>query len=209
MSTIKTRPDGLYISTHTTWPQLATDETLRSFANGLIPMALNGHQETWTLAELLHHSGPQSYPLLTTLLVLDAEVNAVVEDKQPVFPLPGFLAYRSRLSPDKFPLSAVHLPPHNRNGHYLLSLASDGFCSAVRLDLHPKFKIAGHVRLAISSPTRLPVRLQATEHRLERQPLTEELIQTAIAVGSKDLPKPLTTAEQSRVAEVLQGFIGH
>jgi hypothetical protein len=207
MSAILTRPDGLYISTHATWPQLATDENLRHFANGLIPMALYDEDPLWTLAEVLHHTGPQTYPLLTALLILDAEVNAIVDDKQPVFPLPGFLTYRSKLSLDKFPLKAIRLPPINPNGHYSLTTANGGFCTAVRMDLHSRLKIAGHVRIAISSPTRSPTRLQAIEQRLEGQVLTKELIQAAVAATDEDLLKPLTKMEQIRLAEVLQGLI--
>lgn len=207
MSAVLTRPDGLYISTQATWAQLAANEVLHSFANGLIPMALNGHPVAWTLAEVLHHSGPQVNPLLTALLVLDTEVNAVVDDKQPVFPLPGFLTYRSTLSLEKFPLQAIRVPPLNPDGHYLLSIANDGFCFALRLDLHPRLKVAGHVRLAASSPTRFPVRLQAIEYRLERQSLSKKLIQTAVTAGGETLSVPLTAEERFRLVETLQGLL--
>lgn len=207
MSTIFTRPDGLYIPTHATWPQLATDDILRSFANGLIPMALNGHRASWTLAELLHHSDPQVNPLLTALLVLDAEVNAIVDDKQPVFPLPGFLTYRTRLSPDKFPLSTIRLPPLKPDGHYLLSIGPDGFCAAIRLDLNPHLKLARYVRTAISSQTRSPIRLPAVEQRLERQILDKGLIRVAIVAASEDGPTSLTRLEQDRLTEILAGVI--
>ena len=207
MTTTSTRMDGLYISTHTPWPQLASDKTLCEFANGLIPMTLHYEDVSWTLAELLHHTGPQTYPLLTALLILDAEVNAVVEDKQPVFPLPGFLTYRSKLSPQKFPLDAIRLPASNADGHYLLSMDNDGFCAAVRLDLHPQRRLAGHVRIAISSPTRTPLRLRSLEHRLERQILNKELIQMAILATNQNLPKPLSKDEQIYLNKILQGLI--
>jgi CO/xanthine dehydrogenase FAD-binding subunit len=207
MTTTLTRTDGLYISTHTPWPQLASDQTLCEFANGLIPMTLEYEDTSWTLSELLHHTGSQTYPLLTVLLILDAEINAVVEDKQPVFPLPGFLTYRSKLSPEKFPLDAIRLPLLNGGGHYFLTLANDGFCAAIRLDLHPQRKLAGHVRIAISSPTRTPIRLRNLEHRLERQILTKELIQVAILAINQNLPKPLSKDEQIHLNKVLQGLI--
>ena len=207
MTTTTTRMDGLYISTQTPWPQLAADETLCSFANGLIPMALHYEDASWTLAELLHHTGPQTYPLLTALLILDAEVNAVVEDKQPVFPLPGFLTYRSKLSPEKFPLHTIRLPSLNSDGHYYLSIASDGFCAAIRLDLHPKLNLAGRVRIAISSPTRTPIRLRELEQRLEKQIVSKELIQTAILAINQNLPKPLSKDEQIHLNRILQGLI--
>jgi CO/xanthine dehydrogenase FAD-binding subunit len=209
MSTTHNRIDGLYISTHATWPQLAADETLRHFANGLIPMALHQKNTSSTLAELLHHTGPQTYPLLTALLVLDAEVNAVVDGKEPVFPLAGFLTYRTRLSPEKFPLNTVRVPPLTPNGHYLLTITNDGFCTALRLDLHPHLNLAGHVRIAVSSPTRTPIRLSALEFRLERQTLTPDLIETAIAVTNTDLHRPLTQPEQTHLNEILQGLVYH
>jgi len=207
MTATTTRTDGVYISTHTPWPQLVTDEILCEFANGLIPMTLQYEDTSWTLSELLHHTGYQTYPLLTALLILDAEVNAVVDDKQPVFPLPGFLTYRSKLSPQKFPLDAIRLPVLNADGHYFLSMGNDGFCAAVRLDLHPQRKLAGHVRIAISSPTRTPLRLRALEHRLERQVLSKEIIQTAILATNQNLPKPLTKDEQIHLNRILQGLI--
>jgi CO/xanthine dehydrogenase FAD-binding subunit len=155
----------------------------------------------------LYASGPHIAPLLIALLVLDAEVNAVVNGKQPVFPLTGFLTYRSKLPPDKFPLNAIRLPPANPNGHYILATANDGFCSAVRLDLNPSLKMTGHVRIAISSPTRSPVRLQAIEHRLERQVLKKELIRAAVVGANKDLLKPLTQVEEVRLVELLERLL--
>jgi len=199
--------EGLYISALAPWPQLATDEVLCQFANGLIPMALHYEDTSWTLAEALYHTGPQTYPLLTALLVLDAEVNAIVEDKQPVFPLPGFITYRSKLSPDKFPLKTVRVPRLNSDGQYILTIANDGFCSAIRLDLHPRLGLAGHVRIAISGPARSPMRLHALEHRLERRFLNKDLIQALIVAANEELPKPLTQTEQARLLEVLQGLI--
>lgn len=207
MTTTRACMDGLYISTHTPWPKLATDETLCEFANGLIPMTLQYEDTSWTLSELLHQTGSQTYPLLTALLILDAEVNAVVEDKQPVFPLPGFLTYRAKLSPEKFPLDAVRLPVLNSDGHYLLTIANDGFCTAIRLDLNPQLNLAGHVRIAISSPTRTPIRLRTLEYRLERQILTKELIQMAILATNQNLPKPLSKDEQIHLNKVLLGLI--
>jgi xanthine dehydrogenase iron-sulfur cluster and FAD-binding subunit A len=207
MSTILTRPDGLYISTQATWPQMATDETLLQFANGLIPTALNGNQASGTLAEVLYDSGPHINPLLTALLVLDAEVSAVVDDKQPVFPLPGFLTYRSKLPPDKFPLNAIRLPPLNPNGHYILTMANSGFCSAIHLNLNPILKIARRVRIAISSLTCSPMRLQPIEYRLVRQVLNKELIQTVVTAANEDLLKPLTKVEQLSLVEILQRLI--
>lgn len=207
MTTTMARTDGVYISTHTPWPQLVTDEILCEFANGLIPMTLQYEDTSWTLSELLHHTGSQTYPLLTALLILDAEVNAFVEDKQPVFSLPGFLTYRSKLSPEKFPLDAIRLPPLNAGGHYFLTIADDGFCVAIRLDLNPQLNLAGHVRIAISSPTRAPIRLHALEHRLERQILSKEIIQTAILATNQNLSKPLSKDEQIHLNKVWQGLI--
>jgi CO/xanthine dehydrogenase FAD-binding subunit len=191
----------------TPWPQLATDETLCKFANGLIPKALHYEDTSWTLAQLLHHTGPQTYPLLTALLILDAEVNALVEDKQPAFPLPGFLMYRAKLSPEKFPLHTIRLPSLNSDGRYYLTIAGDGFCAAIRLDLHPKLYLTGHVRIAISSPSRTPTRLRGLEHRLKRQLFNKEVIQTAILAANQTLSKPLSKDEQIHLNRILQGLI--
>lgn len=204
-----TRPDGLHLLTRATWPQLVQDETLRGFAGGLLANALSQTDvpdDDWTLAETLHHPGSQFYPLLAAFLVLDAEVSAVIDDERRVFPLPGFLTYRASLPPDKFPLDTLRLPPLNPDGHYRLSVTTDGFCLALRLDLHPGLKVAGHVRLATSSPTQPPVRLQAVEHRLDRQILTAELIEAAITSGGMALL--LSKAEVDSLSAALRGLIG-
>jgi CO/xanthine dehydrogenase FAD-binding subunit len=185
------RPDGLHLLGRATLAQLAEDADLSGFANGLLSQALSYIPPTqaasWTLAEALHHSGPEAKPLLTALLVLDGEVNAVVEEESRVFPLPGFLTYRARLPLAQFPVNTLRLPPLNPDGQYLLTLTEEGFCCALRLDLHPRLKVAGHVRLAVSSPTRPPARLRALEHRLERQELTPPLIEAAVGIGDEGL----------------------
>jgi hypothetical protein len=211
-STTFTRPDGLYISADATWPQLAADETLCGFAGGLIPLAPHQTQAglSWTLAELLHQRGPQNYPLLTALLALEAEVNAIVDNKYPVFPLPGFLIYRSKLSPDKFPLYAIRLPRLRRTHEYCrMFQTDDGFCVAIRLGLHPQLKLAGHVCLAISGPQRSPVRLLAIERRLEQQVLNQEFIQSVVTTTIDERLKPLTATAQLRLVEALLGLVNY
>ena len=69
---------------------------------------------------------------------------------------------------------------------------------------HLRSGMAGHVRIAISSPTRPPVRLQAIEHRLERQVLEKELIRAAVVGANEDLLKPLTQVEEVRLVELLE-----
>jgi CO/xanthine dehydrogenase FAD-binding subunit len=201
------RPDGLHLLAEATLAQLAEDATLSGFADGLVSQAL-GHipppqAADWTLAQALHHSGPESRPLLTALLVLDADAAAVVAEETRVFPLPGFLTYRDRLPPAEFPLNTLRLPPLNPDGRYQLSLAGDGFCYALRLDIHPRLKVAGHVRLAVSSPTRAPARLQAVEHRLERQELTPALIEDALQSSGERL----ALEEQNQLLAGLKAII--
>jgi hypothetical protein len=206
MTIALTRPDGVHILTKTPLLQLADDEVLRVFAAGLIPNALAQieapAQVAWTLAHTLHHVEPQIYPLLLALLVLDAEVSGVIGETRRVLPLPGFLAYRADLSSEKFTFDMVRLPPLNPDGHYLLNRAADFSC-AIRLDLHPRLKVAGHVRVAISSSTHSPQRLPATEHRLDRQRLTAELIAVAVAASSRELSTPFTEAQQNSLIETI------
>lgn len=200
------RPGGLYILTSASLPQLAADSTVADFAGGLLVKALRhtnlpGHSLP-TLARALHHSGPEANPLLLSLLVLDADVQAVVDDESRVFPLPGFLSYRSRLLPDRVSLTTVRLPPLNPDGHYGLEAWGD-FWGAFRVDVHPVLKVAGHVRLAAGSSTRPPARLLAAEHRLERQILTTGLVETAVAAGSAGLEAGLSPAEQAVLVKLL------
>lgn len=205
------RPDGLHILTTATLPQMAGDEMLLEYADGLVPAALESIRladDSYTLANALQQAEPHMKPLLIALLVLDAEVRAVIEDKSAVIPLPGFLTYRSSLSPDKISLSTLRLPPVNPDGHYLLSVDDRGsFYFAIRLDLHPRLKVAGHVRIAVSSTGRLPQRLQETEHRLDRQVLAARLIEAAVAAGSEELSSPLTGLEQAKLVEALAGLL--
>ncbi len=118
------------------------------------------------------------------------------------------MSYRSNLPPDRVPFDSVRLPPLNSGGHYRFAVADDGTFLAVRLDLHPTLNMASHVRLAVSSSTRPPVRLLAAEQRLDRQVLSEQLIETAIEVGSRDLPVSLSQGERVGLVETLKKLMG-
>jgi hypothetical protein len=50
--------------------------------------------------------------------------------------------------------------------------------------------------------------LQATEHRLDRQVPTAELIATAVTAGSRELSTPLTEAQQNRLIETIDLSLG-
>ena len=209
MQVVLTRPNGLHLLTKATLQQLFEDDALKIFAEGLLLNALAevtpDDRTALTLADSLHSAGPsQIKALLTALLVLDAEVNAVIDDETRVFPLPGFLSYHASLPPDKFPLNSMRLPPLNPDGHYLFKVLAEGHYLAARFDLHPGLKVAGHVRLAVAGPTRLPQRLKIAEHRLDRQKLDDALIAAAIAAENKELLVPLTRVEQVGLFELLK-----
>jgi len=203
----------LYILAKATLQQLTEDENLRSFAGGLIPYALArptlAQNANLVLAQALHQSHvPLVNALITALLVLDAEINAVVDDETRTWPLPGFLSYRSRLSLDKYPHNTLRLPPLNPGGHYIFStLARDHFL-AVRTDIHPGVNLAGHIRIAISGPERPPQRITAAEHRLDRQTLSQASINAAIQAANEKMAEPLTKTEQKGLIKILSGLIG-
>jgi len=200
-------PDGLRIATQASLGHLAADELCNEFAGGVFVTALDHTPFTGSLAEALHAPYHQTNALLTTLLILDAEVEALTDDKRRVFPLPAFLSYRPSLTLDKFPLTSVRLPPLNPDGHYRFkTVANDAFVAA-RLDLHPWLKVMGHVRLAVSGPTRPPTRLQATEHRLDRQVLSHYLIEAAFATTNEMGDPPLSSAEWVAVGDILSELI--
>lgn len=202
-----TRPEGLLISLEATLSQVAGYEALLQFADGLIPRALaRGPAETYTrtLAEVLYQPNPQYYPLLAALLVLDAELKGTLDEETRLLPLPAFLSYRASLSPAKFPLETLRLPPLNPGGHYLLSITEAGACLAIRIDLHPQLAVAGHVRLAAAGPTRSPTRLPGAEQRLEWQVLDEARIAAALAATHADPAGPLTETEARQLAELLR-----
>lgn len=202
------RPDGLHLLARASLADLAVDPGLEAFAGGLVAEAIAQSRLNLqhSLAQALYHLGPEANPLLLCLLIFDAEVSSVVEDERRVFPLPGFLTYRTRLSPDRVSPSTLRLPPLNPDGHYLLDTAGEDFSFAIRLDLHPYLKVAGHVRIAVSSSTRLPVRLLAAEHRLNRQVMTEGLLKAAISAGSAGLQDPLTEKEQASLVKAFRGL---
>ena len=204
------RPDGLHLQTKATLQQLAADELVVEFGEGVIAKTLDELTPTkfadFTLADTLHYTGPETYGLITTLLILDAEVSSIVDAEKKVFPLPGFLSYRARLMPDEFPLNTLRLPPLNPDGHYRYT-SQDNYHTAVRMDIHPELNVTGHVRLAVSSPTRPPQRLLAAEHRLDRQELSASLIEAAILAASDELSQPLTDAEQSNLVLALNGLL--
>ncbi len=208
-----TRPDGVHILSKATLQQIANDELISVFAEGLITKALAGSMSTeirgLTLAEALHQPDlPQLQPLLTALLVLDAKVNTIVQAEIRVFPLPAFLSYRANLPLADYPLNTLRLPPLNHGGHYLLKTTETGRCFAVRLDIHPELRVTGHVRIALSNPTRPPQRLKAVEQRLDRQELDEALIEDAIGVVNDASTALLDKAELSEIADMLRGLVG-
>jgi CO/xanthine dehydrogenase FAD-binding subunit len=210
-SKIVMRADGMHIPADARLAELMKEASLTEFASGLVVNALNlfGASESgWTLAQALHDTSSQSFPLLVTLLVLDAEVKTVVEDQRPVFPLPGFLSYRHSLPLDRFPVDSLRLPPVTEATFFRLDCTDDSFCCAIRMEIHPRMKVAGHVRIAVSSSTRVPLRLNGAEHRLERQPLQVDLIDSAVAAGSKGLSAPLTNVEQAQVRKALLSLRG-
>lgn len=208
------QPDGLYLSTGATLAHLLEAETVQSFAGGLLHAALTTTFNlqplifNLSLAEALHYTGgPETYPLLTALLTLDAEVHAQVGEDKRVLPLPGFLSYRSSLPPERAPLNVLRLPPLNPGGRYHFALIKGGSWLAARLDLHETLRVAGHVRLTLSSPTRPPQRLQAIEDRLDRQIMNQAVLETALVEGTANIAPALTPAEQSALLTALNQLI--
>ncbi|MCB9109342.1 MAG: hypothetical protein H6633_34660 [Anaerolineales bacterium] len=209
MSITLVRPDGLHLTTKATLAQLAQDQILQEFADGLIPKILAhfdlAGETATTLAEALHRTGlPAIDALLTGLLVLDAEVNAVIDDETRVFPLPGFLTYRARLPLDQFPLNLMRLPPLNAGGYYRFTV-TEPYCCTVRLDLHPELMVTGHVRLAAAGPNLPPHRLTLIEARLDRKLLTPELIEAALALG-RGTEQPLHAIEAEALRQMLRSL---
>ena len=203
----KSDPDGLRLPIQAKLADLAVDEILQTFAAGLIPKALSYTPLTLTLNEALFQTVPAANPLLTALLALDADVEGRVAQKRRITPLPGFLSYRTSLSPDKFPLTTLRLPPLNPDGHFFFTPTDEAAYAAVRLDLHPTLQVLGHVRLALSRQAQPPIRLQAVEHRLDRQILTEAILTEALALSAEDLTSPLTEKEQTSFIKILRSLI--
>lgn len=195
-----TRADGLHLAPPATLLQLLADETVCTFAGGLLRQALeNVEAKDFSVTAVLHHAGPEYQPLLAALLALDADVRAVIDDETRVFPLVGFFSYRCQLPPECFPLSALRLPPLNPGGHYLLDQAPNGDWLVVRADIHPVLRVCGHMRLVAGQRAEVPRRLTVLEHRLERQVLTEALIDSALTAAGEMLSDPV----RAKVKELL------
>jgi hypothetical protein len=213
MEAAVSRPDGLYLAGQAKLDELVGDRLVEQFADGLVSRALESLKldeqiRQWTLAEIVQSLDfAKLNPLLTVLLVLDAEINAVVEENQRVFPLAGFVSYRPHLPLTKTAVASVRLPPLNPDGHYHFKLFQPDHYLAVRLDIHPRLRVAGHIRIAIGTPTRLAQRVRATEDWLDRQVLTETLIEAALNDGDKELATPLSEVERATLSQVLNGLL--
>jgi hypothetical protein len=210
MAAVVNRPDGLYLMGQASLAELIQDEQLSQFAAGLAVQAIERLEFdepglSLTLAEVLHYPDPfKINPLLAVLLVLDAEINTTIEETRCMFPLPGFMSYRPRLPLAKVPLDSVRLPLLNPDGNYQFKLIGPAHYLVVRLDIQPILKVAGHIRIAIASPTRLAQRIQAAEDRLDRQYLSAALIEAALDDGNQELAIPLTVAEQASLGTAWQ-----
>lgn len=212
MEIVLSRPDGLHLPIQATLQELRDDETLSQFAHGLIPQALGEagltDEASWRLAEALHqHHSPKMKALLSALLVLDAELHLTIGDKNRVLSLAGFLSYHSQLQLERFPPATLRLPPLNPDGHYVFAVVEQDHYLAVRMDIHPRLWVAGHVRIASGSPSRPAQRLLAAEERLDRQVLEEELVEIAVAAANGELPVSLSEPEKTKLAQILRAFI--
>ena len=177
LSFVETKPDGLHVAAAASLRHLLADELFWNFADGLLSRVaaatLPDSGLDYPLCDLLYHQDTAYNGFLAALLALDAEVIATVNAERSVWPLPGFLSYRTQLA--EHPLDAVRLPPLNPDGHYLFT-AIHGKTLIVRFDIHLDLRIMGHVRIAIGGTAIKPSRLQLIEHRLERTQLTGQLL---------------------------------
>ncbi|GAB4422873.1 MAG: hypothetical protein Kow0031_01080 [Anaerolineae bacterium] len=204
---VQSKADGLHLAAGASLARLLADDLLRPFADGLLPRAaaatLPGIAPNVSLTEMLFSPEPAFGGLLAALLALDAEVVANVNDDRRVWPLPGFLSYRSRLA--AHPPHEVRLPPLNPDGHYLLSTGGNRTL-VLRFDMHPRLRVLGHVRIVITGKAP-PRRLAALEHRLERSVLTGPLLnEIEIAGAAGDLEAD--PAALSRLLSLLREFAG-
>ncbi len=206
MKIVTLENDGLNLNPQATLHQLHDQQEIQQFAEGFIPKALSQTADlSPTLLQVIQADSMGQPTLYTVLLVLDAEIKTVVTGKLRRLPLLTFRSYQQKLQ--NIQPTAVRLPPLNPDGHYHLETSAEGTTIAVRLDIHPEKGIAGHVRLAVSSPQRPPTRLIEGEARLDWQRLTPDLIDAAIETGSRNLSEPLTPAEQIGLREVLRRFV--
>jgi CO/xanthine dehydrogenase FAD-binding subunit len=198
-----TQADGLHVNARVTLTQLATDGPLTTFADGLLAVALTAtNTPEQTLAAALCRVNARYSPLLAALLALDAEVVAMIDDERRVFPLPGFLTYRTRLPLDRFPPSTLRLPPLNPGGRYHFVTSDEAGCAVVRADVHPELRVAGHVRIVLSDQADLPPRrLLNLEHRLERQVLNAALLDAALNEAGDPA---ITPAQRHHLADTLR-----
>lgn len=202
MSYITLQPDGLYLDPHATLQELIDESALHEFAKGLIPTALSDlpdHAFTKTMSKILQQVPLWASPLINALMVLDAEIHTATQETRRVLPLTSFLDYRHSLA--HINITTLRFPPLNPGGHYYLLTPDAGYSLALRLDIQPQRGVMGHVRLALSSPTRPPMRWLEWEGRLTWQTLTPALIAEACQLP---LAEPLTEPEQTALHDLLQ-----
>ncbi len=201
-------PDGLRLLTETALSDLKQDSLITEFAGGLIPTALAYSDATNSLVNAIYDPDSNVYPFLTALLALDAELEGFLKGQKRVFPLPGFFSYKENLPPDKYPLKTLRLPPLNPDGHFFFKKTDAGHFLAIRLDLNPALKVLGHIRLAVCSPDRFPIRLRLIEDRMERQYLDEALLKIiGDLFGQVEVDPPLTNIEQKTLIQTLRQLI--
>lgn len=209
MMTVKTNPDGLHLPANAPLQQLMADDSLRGFADGLLPRVvaatLPAGEHVCPFTELLHSQSPAFGGVLAALLALDAEVIATVDGDRRVWPLSGFLSYRSRLA--IYPPEIVRLPPLNPDSHYLLTGEPDRVL-VLRFDLHPQLRVLGHVRLAVAGKKLPPQRLMAIEHRLERRTLTHQLLGEIKIAGNSTGDLAIDPNILKQLLSLLQEFAG-
>ncbi|MEM7346267.1 MAG: hypothetical protein AAF485_18660 [Chloroflexota bacterium] len=207
------QPDGLRLLATATISQLMEDDLLEQFAEGIVQTAFDyitiDEVAAIKLNQLLFQDIQAIRAFLAVLSVLDAEIEGTVSEKQRRLPLAGFLTYRDRLKEDTLSLNTVRLPPLNPDGHYLFVTLKNEIYLVVRLDLNPASNVAGHIRIAFSSPTHPTIRLNVTEERLDRKALTPELIDTAVTLGNEALDAPLTEGEQQTLVDTLNQLISN
>ncbi|MDM8531127.1 hypothetical protein QUF63_08135 [Anaerolineales bacterium HSG25] len=209
-ATLTTQRDGIYLAPSATLTELSQEPLLDEYATGLIPQALaqrNPHDDGQTTLQSYLFQAEAGSPLFTTLISLDAELKTVVAGKVRILPLPTFLSYRAKLAADGVIINNLRLPPLNYGGHYLLKVDETQLCFAVRMDIQSEKRLAGHVRVVVSSAERPATRLENTERRLTWQPLNQTLIEEAIEFGNADLSLPLTAQEKQRLQALLVELI--
>jgi carbon-monoxide dehydrogenase medium subunit len=194
LSYVRAQGAKLCIGATTTLQQLVEDPAIQAFSGGVLSETARAEagrnlRNAATIGGTVASSVGDA-PLLTALLAVDAQLMVFAPESRQI-PIAGFLAYRERLLDDGALITEIGLPL--LIGPLGAAYAAVGrtprdrpiVCAVARFELAAG--IAANVRIALGGVADVPVRANASEQLLERKPLSDERVETAVELAAAGL----------------------